>query len=163
MSKKYFTPNYIDKTIEGTKAAFKKAGVMNSPAFNELREWMELFPTFTVTEVSPKENKNKKTYNGLSIEKMKEYIGTQSNSELMLKKFEAVQRVAKAKNALYPLTKKWFLNAYPEYKLNSVSENEAAAAQNETADQVETNDQKEAARLAQEAATELEALIKPAA
>ena len=129
MTNKYFTLNHIDNTIEGTKTAIKKAGVLDTPEFNELCELMSRFPNYKVSVKSPKKNEDKKTYNGLSLEKMKEYISLQPNSEAMLRKFEAVQRVAKAKGALYPLTKKWFLKAYPEYKVNSVSEEETKAAE----------------------------------
>lgn len=40
---------------------------------------------------------------------MNEYIETQPNSEKRLIEFAAIQKVAKTKGALYPLTKKWFL------------------------------------------------------
>ena len=70
-------------------------------------------------------NEKKKTYNGLDFDKMAEYIKTQPDSEKMLIKFEAVKRIAEAKNAKYPLTKKWFLETFKEYKANAVSEAEA--------------------------------------
>ena len=35
--------------------------------------------------------------------------------------FEKVQEIAEAKGAKYPLTKKWFLKTYPEYKENEAS------------------------------------------
>ena len=130
MKKNLFTVNFTKKTIEGTKTAFKKAGVLDSPAYNELCELMNRHPNFKVKEVSPKQKEGKKTYGGLTIQTMEDYITLQPNSESALKKFEAVQRVAKAKGALYPLTKKWFLAAYPEYKVNSISEKEATAAEN---------------------------------
>ena len=147
MKKNNFSINYTKKTIEGTKTALKKAGVLDSPEYNELCELMNRFPNYKVREVSPKKKEGKKTYGGLTIQTMKDYITLQPNSETMLKKFEAVQRVAKAKGALYPLTKKWFFAAYPEYKKNSISETEsdnAAAA--------------EAARLEKEAEKEIDAL-----
>ena len=43
----------------------------------------------------------------------------------MLAKFEKVMEVAEAKGAKYPLTKKWFLKNYPNYKSNEVSDSEA--------------------------------------
>ena len=60
------------------------------------------------------------------FERMAEYIKTQPNSEKQLITFAAVQRIAEKKGSKYPLTKKWFLNAYPEYKANEVSANETA-------------------------------------
>ena len=52
---------------------------------------------------------------------MKEYILTQPDSENRVKVFEKVQEIAEAKGAKYPLTKKWFLKTYPEYKENEAS------------------------------------------
>ena len=62
---------------------------------------------------------------------MEKYIiDTQPDSETALKKFEAVKRVAKAKNAYYPLTKKWFLKAYPDFKKEGITDEESANASN---------------------------------
>ena len=154
MTNKYFTLNHINNTIEGTKTALKKAGVLDTPECKELCELMNRFPKYKISVKTPKKNNEKKTYHGLSLDTMKEYIALQPNSENMLKKFEAVKRVAKAKGALYPLTKKWFLNEYPDYKVNSVSEDEAKAAEDLEAIR-EAEDQ--------EAAKELEALENTAA
>ena len=58
---------------------------------------------------------------------MKEYIETQPKSEERLREFAAIQKVAAAKGAKYPLTKKWFLATFPEFKENNVSEAEISA------------------------------------
>ena len=58
---------------------------------------------------------------------MREYIKTQPNSKARLIEFEAIQTVAEAKGAKYPLTKKWFLATFPEFKENEVSDAEIAA------------------------------------
>ena len=58
---------------------------------------------------------------------METYIKTQPNSKERLIEFAAIQKVAKAKGALYPLTKKWFLATFPEFKENNVSEAEISA------------------------------------
>lgn len=155
MTNKYFTLNHIDNTIEGTKTALKKAGILDTPEFKELYELMNRFPNYKISVKTPKKNEKKKTYKKLTIEAMEKYIiKTQPDSETAMKKFKAVQRVAKAKGALYPLTKKWFLNEYPDYKVNSVSEDEAKAAEDLEAIR-EAEDQ--------EAAKELEALENNAA
>ena len=53
---------------------------------------------------------------------MKDYISLFSNREERLAEFEAVMQVAEARGAKYPLTKKWFLATYPEFKENEIIE-----------------------------------------
>lgn len=63
---------------------------------------------------------------------MEAYIITQPNSEANLKEFAAVKIIAEAKGSKYPLTKKWFLQTFPEYKLNEVSEKETVTSLNKS-------------------------------
>ena len=56
--------------------------------------------------------------------RMVAYIKTQANSEENLRTMERVMLIAEAKGAKYPLTKKWFLETFPEYKENEVSKEE---------------------------------------
>lgn len=62
----------------------------------------------------------KQAYSKLTFDRMQDYIMTQPNSRKMLVEFEAAKEVASTKGAIYPLTKKWFLEHYPEYKTNKV-------------------------------------------
>lgn len=113
--------NAIENTITVSKAFYKKASAFGSAEYIALREAMQDNPTFKIAFKTIE----KKTYNGLTFEKMMDYIKTQPDSDKMLIKFAAVQRIAKAKGSLYPLTKKWFLNTFPAYKVNEVIEAEA--------------------------------------
>jgi hypothetical protein len=65
-------------------------------------------------------------YRNLTIDKMREYIDTKPNKAELHTEMDIVIEIATAKNAKYPLTKKWFLAKFPEYK-----ENEAAAVAEE--------------------------------
>ena len=125
---KYFTVDFQEQTIIGSKSAIEKAGRIGSPQYKELCEVIKAHPNFKITEKAIKTKKDKATYHGLTFDTMRDYIQTQPDSEKNLLKFEAVQRIAKAKNSLYPLTKKWFLNTFPSYKENSVEEIEKEAA-----------------------------------
>ena len=131
---KYFTVDFQEQTIIGSKNAIEKAGHIGSPQYKELCEVIQAHPTFTIAEKAIKTKKDKATYHGLTFKTMEDYIKTQPNSELNLAKFAAVQRIAKAKNSLYPLTKKWFLNTFPMYKESSVAEVEDTAALKEEAE-----------------------------
>ena len=119
--KTIFTLNFVNKSIVGTKSAIARANKCLEPEYSELCALLEKHPSFKV-EVKKIE---KKTYHGLNFQAMKDFIATQENSKLMLAKFEKVMEVAEAKGAKYPLTKKWFLKNYSNYKSNEVSDSEA--------------------------------------
>ena len=127
MKKNIFTLNFVNKSIVGTKSAIARANKCLEPEYSELCALLEKHPTFNVEVKKIDQNKEKKTYNGLTFETMEEYISTQENSKEKLIEFKAIMKVAKAKGAMYPLTKKWFLKAYPEFKANLVDATEVAA------------------------------------
>ena len=125
---KHFTYNFIEKTIIGSHAAIIKANKGLNPEYSELSEMLSAHPEFSVKEKVIQKKEGKKTYGNLTLNRMKEYIETQyTNKEELndkLNEFKAVKKVAEAKGAIYPLTKKWFLETYPEYKKNNVSDEE---------------------------------------
>ena len=116
------TTNAIESTITVSKAFYKKASVYGSAEYAELHSALRDNPTFTIIFKVIE----KKTYKALTFDRMRDYINTQPNSDAMLVKFDAVMRVAKAKNSLYPLTKKWFLNTFPSYKADEIADGETA-------------------------------------
>jgi len=124
MTKK-FNYNFVNKTIVGSKAAIERANKGLNPEFTELTEMLGQHPNFTVVTKTIAVKKDKKTYGKLTFDRMEEYIKTQYSDENTLKaklvEFKAIQKVAETKGAKYPLTKKWFLATYTEYKVNTVS------------------------------------------
>lgn len=116
--------NAMEQTISVSKAFYKKACVYGSPEYRQLIDAQRNNPAFDIKFKEYEKN----TYNGLNLAKMREYILTQDNSEDRLVEFEAVIAIAKAKRALYPLTKKWFLETYPEYKESTINPSEKAKA-----------------------------------
>ena len=125
--KKEMNIDFEKDTIFVSKAFHKRASIYGTDEFKALHSAIKE----TGYSVVIKENQ-KKSYNGLTFKRMETYIQTQPNSETNLKEFRAVQRVAEAKGAKYPLTKKWFFKTFPEYKLNDVSENETEAILNKS-------------------------------
>ena len=125
-----FTYNFIEKTIIGSKAAIDRANRGKNPEYAELSGMLAAHPDFTVRVKDIQKKEGKKTYNKLTFDRMEEYIRTQFADEKALAakliEFKAIQKVAEAKGAKYPLTKKWFLNTYPSFKENEVSEKESA-------------------------------------
>ena len=114
--------NPIAQSITISKAYYKRACTYGTVEYYEFRTILSENVGFSI-EFKVIE---KKTYKSLTFERMEEYIKTQPNSQKQLITFAAVQRIAEKKGSKYPLTKKWFLNAYPEYKENEVSANETA-------------------------------------
>lgn len=128
-----FTYNFANKTIIGSKSAINRANKGINPEYRVLTAMLEAHPTFNVVEKTIKKSENKKTYGGLTIETMKSYISTLDDSKSKLIEFNAIIMVAEAKGAKYPLTKKWFLKTYPEFKSNNVEASESAKKQVEEA------------------------------
>ena len=122
-----FTYDFTKKAIVGTKASIKRANAGKNPEYSELCAKLAEHPDFAVIEKVIKSNPTKKTYNRLTITKMEDYIGTQPDSENKLIEFKAVQKVAEARGAKYPLSKKWFLTNYPEFKENEISTEQTKA------------------------------------
>ena len=122
-----FTYNFVNKTIVGTKSAINRANKGLSPEYGMLCKMLADHPDFTVAEKQINHKADKKKYNGLTLPRMKEYIETQPNSKERLIEFAAIQKVAATKGAKYPLTKKWFLATFPEFKENNVSKAEISA------------------------------------
>ena len=116
----------IAKTITISKAFYKKASDPRTAEYRDLRTVIIENPTFEIVF----KTSNKKSYNGLDFDRMKEYIETQPNKEANLTELEKVMNIAEAKGAKYPLTKQWFLKTFPEYKNSEVSSKEIGTTQN---------------------------------
>ena len=124
--RKHFNYNFEEKAIIGSKAAINRANKGLNPEFRELSKMLAEHPEYSVQEKVINQKKDKQTYSNLTFDRMKEFISTKEDSKQRLLEFEAVKAVAAAKGAKYPLTKKWFLNTYPSFKENEVSEKESA-------------------------------------
>ncbi len=120
-TKTHITVDFANTALNMTKSFYKKACKVGSPEYKELREAMADNPTYTINIMT---NDSKRSYRSLTIERMRAYIKTQPNSEANLATLDRVIEVADAKGAKYPLTKKWFLETFPEYKESTVSEQE---------------------------------------
>ena len=116
--------NLMKKTIEMSKAEAKAAGKIGSDKFNELREYMEIYPTFTIDIKAPA--KRKVEFRGLTYEYMRGYIQKHDNEdgEIMAEFRELIAQDKKDKAegaehleaAGYLDVKKWFLAKFPEIR-----------------------------------------------
>lgn len=107
-----YTINAATKEIIITKRFEKAANNIGSNEYKDLVTLMKDFPEFSIKVKEIKKKKGKKTYNGLTLDEMRRFIGTRSEEELIL--FERVVAIAKHKKGSYAITKKWFLNKYKE-------------------------------------------------
>ena len=131
--RKHFEFNFVAKTIEGSKSAISRANKGMNPEFKELCEMIKAQPTFTITVKVINQKEGKEKYHDLTFERMKLYISLQTDAEKKLAEFEAIKKVAKAKGAMYPLTKKWFINTYKNYKESDIAKMESAELEKLTA------------------------------
>ena len=114
-NKNFFSVNFFDDTIYGTKASFNKASKGNGPAYEELTALIARHPDFKLVVKEPKKHttKAKRTYNGMDFPFMEAYIQTRVNAEQIMAEYEAVKQMAEDANiSVYPFTKKWFLSEF---------------------------------------------------
>ena len=130
MKKMNITINPFNETITVSKAFYNKAlkyGTAEYKALNkalkENKGYELMFKTY-----------DKESYHGLTFKRMEAYIMTQPNSKENMIAYSKVKEVAETKGSSYPLTKKWFLETFPNYKLSEVSADEMKAIQKKSAD-----------------------------
>lgn len=110
-----FTIDFFGQKIIGTKASFNKAAKGYGPEYEELSAKMAAHPTFELIEKEQKHKSTraKKTYDGLDFPFMRAYILTCPDSDILMKEYEEVKKMAKdCGTKTYPLTKKWFLGKF---------------------------------------------------
>lgn len=112
--KNLFAYDFTNRTIVATKATLKKASNPTTDEYKTLIKMIEGQPTFRVVEKTIKNSGNKKTYKGLTLKMMMDYISNQKNSEELMAEFNEAQGDAKNK---YPSAKQWFLNEFPNFTM----------------------------------------------
>ena len=121
-----FTYDFTNRTIVATKATLKKASNPTTDEYTALIKMIEGQPTFRVVEKTIKNSGNKKTYKGLTLKMMMDYISNQKNSEELMAEFNEAQGDAKNK---YPSAKQ-ALHITPDEMLTK-SDSELTAQQEE--------------------------------
>ena len=114
-SRSLFVFDHINHSIVGSKTSIKKASKFNSPEYKELAKLMAEHPDYCIMEKEIHTNSSKRTYHGLTIKLMEDFISVQDNAEEMLSKFRTALSSSEAQGRKYTLTKKWFLRTYPGF------------------------------------------------
>ena len=127
MKKNAIVVDGMNKALVMTKVFYKKACLFGSEEYYELRKAQAENEGFEIAFKFA----DKETHRGLTFKRMADYIKTQPDADARMMEFEAVQKIAKAKGAMYPLTKEWFFLTYPQFKKDEVSADEQAFVLNE--------------------------------
>ena len=116
--------NLMTKKIEMTKSEAKEAGKLNSEKFNELRQYMAIYPGFEVQIKAP--SKRKVELRGLDYKYMRTYILNHDDEQhSKMEKFKTliaqdkkdkVEGAEHLEAAGYLDVRAWFLTAFPEIK-----------------------------------------------
>ena len=116
--------NLMTKKVELTKKEAKEAGKLNSEKFNELQQYLKMYPGFEVQIKASAKRKNE--FRGLTYEYMKNYIKkhgdedgkimAEFNDLIAQDKEEGKEGFERAKAANYAQVKKWFLKKFPAIK-----------------------------------------------
>ena len=119
MKKQFFTIDFANKTISGSKNAFRKANDTSSREYTELSEKMALHPKFTIKVIEEsqkaKEAKDKKeTYPGLNRKMIEDCVNLIANATLTLE-YKATNKMNDNK---FTEIKKWFIQYLKDNNIN---------------------------------------------
>ena len=119
MKKQFFTIDFANKTISGSKNAFRKANDTSSREYTELSEKMALHPKFTIKvkeeSQKAKDAKDKKeTYPGLNRKMIEDCVNLIANTDLTLE-YKATNKMNDNK---FTEIKKWFIQYLKDNNIN---------------------------------------------
>ena len=120
--------NYIENTITVTKKFLKDAGVIGSPAYNELARVRKDLPDFQIVQREITKKQGKKTYGKLTYEVMADFIAVkeEENAPAVLAEFERMKALSKVQAGQYAFVKTWFLSRYKDEFQQEETEEEVA-------------------------------------
>lgn len=126
-TKNLFALDFTKSSIVASATTLRKARNPESPECKALMRMLSEHPSFHVAEKKINKKNGKQTYKGLTFQAMTDYIKTQADSEVEIRKYEVVRHIAKIKGSEYALTKHWFLQSYPDYKEKAIAQQELHA------------------------------------
>ena len=112
--KNLFAINFAENTIVASKTTLKKASIPNSAEYKALMKLMKQNPTFTVAEKEIKKAVGKETYEGLNKAFIEKYISIQSNAKELNEQYAKASEMGK-----FPLVRKWFLNTFKNFDMET--------------------------------------------
>ena len=119
MKKQFFTIDFANKTISGSKNAFRKANDTSSREYAELSEKMARHPNFTIKEKEESQKaknakEKKETYPGLNRQMIEDCVNLIANADLTLE-YKATNKMNDNK---FTEIKKWFIQYLKDNNIN---------------------------------------------
>jgi len=118
----YFTFDHIGKRIVGSEFNFKKSGDDSTPQYEALMTAMERHPNYTLSPIASKKKVEKKrSYEGLTMPLMEEYLNLVYEGELAdvaRAKFAEMKTKKQNKELAFATIKSWFLELFPKFNVN---------------------------------------------
>ena len=113
MKRNAYTIDHLNATVTVTKSFLKEAGIIGSPAYNEMLRLRRELPEYEISVNEPKKRQSEEAYGKLTYKKMGAYIEAKEGEKSpVLAEFEKVQKLAKVQKNPFLYVKTWFLNRY---------------------------------------------------
>ena len=127
--KNYLKVDVKERKLIMDRTFAKNCEIVGSEEYKLLQTARKDYEGFTVVQRSIKRNPNKKTYNGLTYDYMREYIVLHEEKEqrkVVLEELDEMILISKchSKAFRYPVIKAWFLDRYPEIKMFGTADEE---------------------------------------
>ena len=81
MKRNAYTINHLTATVTVTKSFLKEAGIIGSPAYNEMLRLRRELPEYEITVHEAKKRTSDKPYGNLTYKKMEAYIAAKEGKE----------------------------------------------------------------------------------
>lgn len=111
--------NHEDQTITITKDYAKRSSVPGSKEFRELTKLHAAFPEYTIQRRTATITADKEKHNGLTVDRMADYIKAlvkdEGEQKKALDEFENAKSFYKDTKGYYGKMKAWFLKNYKNY------------------------------------------------
>ena len=126
--KNNLTIDFGNKKIILSAKLAKLAFTVGTDEFDYISKLVAAYPTFELAKKEIDSNESKKTYEGLSIHKMRAFI-IHKKDEAATKEFDAIINIYKDEKGMYAAIKRNFLNRYKD-EYNNLCENDKLAIDN---------------------------------
>jgi len=109
-----YNVDFVECKIFITKEFAKRASIKKNPEYKLLLELREENPEYAIDYKAVEISASKNTYNGLTYERMENYIKTQPNNVVLMEEYKKARAYFR-NDCRYAKVKKWFLATFENY------------------------------------------------